>query len=481
MLSKLKFVVPPGHTIMEIIEDIVDDPNHATVVIDQTGRVIFCNKTYLRQLSFLPQNVLGKHIDDLYPSNRMSHVLKTGIPQKYYVFTVNGSDFIASSYPIFKDGKVVGVIGRSLFLTVEDAVDFCKMMANIQAQVKELRETEQTFKSKRYDFNKLIGYSPIFKKAKTLAKQIAQNNTTVLITGESGTGKDVFAKAIHYDGIRKNGPFIRVNCAAIPEQLLESELFGYNEGTFTGALKGGKRGKFELANGGTIFLDEIGEMPLSMQAKLLVVLQDKEIEPLGHQSEHPKKVDVRIIAATNQNLQKMVSEGSFRQDLFYRLNVINLHLPPLRHRKEDILPLGKYILNVIASRHSLQVTRCEPETEKIMNQYDWPGNVRELENCIESALWMASLEGQTTIGPKYMREVFSKYIANPMFQHPGSIIPITQGSQLPTMKDYINLCEKRLLEEVLKTTSGDKNAASKILDLHISALYKKINKYGLTM
>jgi transcriptional regulator with PAS, ATPase and Fis domain len=354
------------------------------------------------------------------------------------------------------------------------------MMTNIQAQVKASKETEQYFLSERYGFNKLIGYSPIFKKAKTLAKQIAQTDTTLLITGESGTGKDVFAKAIHYDGIRKNGPFIRVNCAAIPEQLLESELFGYSEGTFTGAIKGGKKGKFELANRGTIFLDEIGEMPLSMQAKLLVVLQDKEIEPLGNQSEHPKKVDVRIIAATNQDLQRMVSEGSFRQDLFYRLNVINLHLPPLRHRKEDILPLGTHILNGIASRNSLQVKRCEPETEKIMTQYDWPGNVRELENCIESALWMASLEGQTTIGPKYMQEVFSKYISNPVFQHPGFVIPIAQSSQLPTMKDYMNLCEKRLLEEVLITTMGNKQAAAKILDLHISALYKKINKHGLT-
>jgi transcriptional regulator with PAS, ATPase and Fis domain len=240
MLSKLKFVVPPGHTIMEIMEDIIDDPNHATIVIDQTGRVIFCNETYIKQLSFLPQNVLGKHIDDLYPSNRMTYVLKTGIPQKYYVFTVNGDDYIASSYPIIKDGQVVGVIGRSLFLTVEDAVDFSKMMTNIRAQVKASKETEQYFLSERYGFNKLIGYSPIFKKAKTLAKQIAQTDTTLLITGESGTGKDVFAKAIHYDGIRKNGPFIRVNCAAIPEQLLESELFGYSEGTFTGAIKGAK-------------------------------------------------------------------------------------------------------------------------------------------------------------------------------------------------------------------------------------------------
>jgi len=310
---------------------VLEDPNQAIIVLDEKGRIAYFNNTFLKDQGLQRKDVEGRFIDDVYAGGRMLKVLKSGIPEKGYVFMVNGRHFIASSYPIILNNRIIGVIGRSIFLEIEDAIEFVKMMNKFENELNATKEKVRKQDEFFSGFDKLIGNNPDFLRMKDLAQTVANTDTTILITGESGTGKDLFAKAIHYFSKRKFNNFIRINCAAIPEQLLESELFGYNEGTFTGALKGGKKGKFELADKGTIFLDEIGEMPLSMQAKLLVFLQEKEIEPLGSQFSQPKKIDVRVIAATNQDLEKRISEGHFRQDLYFRLNVINLTLPPLRN------------------------------------------------------------------------------------------------------------------------------------------------------
>lgn len=463
---------------MDIIDDVVDDPNHAVLLINKRGKIIFVNTCFLRQLGFRIEQVLGTYVDDLYTGEIMETV-QTGVPHKGYVFLVNGTYHIASSYPIYRNGKIIGAIGRSIFLNIAEANQFSKMISQLEEEFVKAKNLNYQLHSSKNSFDNLIGTSPIFLKIKSLAQGFANTDSTVLITGESGTGKDLYAKAIHYKSNRKNGPFIRINCAAIPEQLLESELFGYNEGTFTGAVKGGKKGKFELANKGTIFLDEIGEMPLSMQAKLLVVLQEKEIEPLGSQTLIPKKIDVRIIAATNQDLHKLVSEGKFRQDLYYRLNVINLNLPPLRYRKDDIPLLSRHILGKVLKRINNANINFEPEALKLMNDYNWPGNVRELENYIERSASMANIEGRSTIGQECIAELINLNISNPVFNRSGQKLPIAQGGKLPTLKEYMDLCEKRLLEETLRTTNGDKTSAAQILDLHISALYKKINKHGL--
>jgi transcriptional regulator with PAS, ATPase and Fis domain len=478
LLNEERFLLPTGYKMMDIIDDVVDDPNHAIIIINKYGKIIFVNNCFLHQLGFRLEQVLGTYVDDLYPG-KMMQTLKIGIPHKGYVFLVNGTYHIASSYPIYRDGKIKGAIGRSIFLNLVDASEFSKMISQLEAEFIKAKDLDYELHSRRSSFDSIIGKSPIFLKIKSLAKGFAKTDSTVLITGESGTGKDLFAKAIHYNSERKNGPFIRINCAAIPEQLLESELFGYNEGTFTGAIKGGKKGKFELANKGTIFLDEIGEMPLSMQAKLLVVLQEKEIEPLGSQTLFPKKIDVRIIAATNQDLHKLVADGKFRQDLYYRLNVINLNLPPLRYRKDDIPMLSKYILEKVLKRINNNNIAFDSEAIGLMNDYNWPGNVRELENYIERSASMANIEGRSTIGQECIAELINLSISNPSFHSTGNLLSISQGGKLPTLKEYIDLCEKRLLEEALRSTNGDKNAAAQILDLHISALYKKINKHGL--
>ena len=326
---------------------------------------------------------MGRHIEDFNPLGRTPEVLRTGKAIKAYFMPLNGQNTIASSYPVIINGEVIGVIGRSLFLEINDAYNIAKMMDTLENDIRSFKIREQNHQRTSNDFFNIIGENASFRKVRSLAQAVAQTDSTILITDETGTGKDLFARGIHLFSSRGQEPFVRVNCAAIPEQLLESELFGYEEGTFTGALKGGKKGKFELANQGTIFLDEIGEMPLSMQSKLLVVLQEKEIEPLGSQMNRSKKIDVRIIAATNQKLEEMVEAGSFRQDLYYRLNVINLEIPPLRNRKNDIGLLSESILKKINQRMGTEIHTIDPEVCQVFMDYSWPGNVRELENVIE--------------------------------------------------------------------------------------------------
>jgi transcriptional regulator with PAS, ATPase and Fis domain len=304
-----------------------------------------------------------------------------------------------------------------------------------------------------------------------MAMAMAGNDSTILITGETGTGKDLFAKAIHLSSNRKQRPFVRVNCAAIPVQLMESEMFGYEEGTFTGAVKGGKKGKFELANQGTIFLDEIGEMPLSMQAKLLTVLQEKEIEPLGSQLYRSKKVDIRVIAATNQKLGDMVAKGNFRQDLYYRLNVINIEIPPLRNRKSDIPMLADSIIEKICRRMEMGILNITPEAIQAFQDYDWPGNVRELENIIERSIIRARLQGKAYIQAEHIGELLQKNLSRPL--------ELEKACENMDLKNYLQIHEKLMLENVLYRSNGDKQRASKMLNIHLSALYKKMNKYGL--
>jgi len=249
-------------------------------------------------------------------------------------------------------------------------------------------------------------------------------------------------------------------------------LFGYEEGTFTGAIKGGKKGKFEMADHGTIFLDEIGEMPLSMQAKLLVVLQEKEIEPLGSQSQRSKKIDVRIIAATNQKLDEMVIEGRFRQDLYYRLNVINIEIPALRHRKSDIPMLAESIVEKVCHRMETVKYTIDSEVIRVLQNYDWPGNVRELENVLERAIIRAAMEGSTSIQVEHTGELLRKNVLPPL--------ELAPSCQTTDLKNYLQTHEKLMLEEVLHKTRGDKYLASEMLNIHLSALYKKMNKYGLS-
>lgn len=324
-----------------------------------------------------------------------------------------------------------------------------------------------------FGFNNIIGNSDSLNKAKNIASIASESYSTVLITGESGTGKELFARAIHNTSPRKHKPFIAINCAAIPEHLLESELFGYEEGSFSGAKKGGKPGKFELADRGTLFLDEIGDMSLHLQCKLLRVLQDKKIDRIGSCKNIP--IDVRVICATNKNLELMVANNEFRDDLFYRLNVFPINIPPLRHRKEDIKILINYWMIMYSKRMNKNVNKINPLALSALLDYSWPGNVRELQNTIEYSIIMAS-NGEILY--ENLPDRITKQEALKCFSYSNkSSIP--ENSNSITLLCDLEAFEIRKALLKFKNYKKDKDLAAEALGISRATLYRKIKEYGI--
>ncbi len=322
----------------------------------------------------------------------------------------------------------------------------------------------------KYTFGNLIGSAPSMLKIYDLISRVCETKTNVLITGESGTGKELVAKAVHYNGPLKDKPFVTVNCGAIPDTLIESELFGHKKGSFTGAIAD-KMGLFEVANGGTIFLDEIGEIPLQTQVKLLRVLQEKTFKRVG--STEDITVNVRIIAATNKDLMHEVSQGRFREDLYYRLNVIHIQLPPLRERKEDIPILAQHFLEKYNKQLDKDIKKISKEAMDALSSYDYPGNVRELENIIERTV---SLERGAAILPESLP---------PIIFHPGAGLSRRGGSEHLITMDGVNLeeivgnLEKDLIEKALKKAGGVKKKAAKLLGISFRSMRYRLEKYGM--
>lgn len=446
--------------LMATLEAVVENSYEGMVVIDDQERIILMNQFFLDVMGLKSQNVIGKDISEISPESKLPETLKTGLAQFGETWHVGGRDFIIMRIPIERDGKVVGAIGKTLFKNMEIAKMFAKKVVRLEENLAYYKEELGKFHSSQFVFDDIIGESPIMKAAKSIAERASCTTSTVLILGESGTGKEVFSHAIHKSSSRSKGPFIKINCAALPENLLESELFGYADGAFTGARKGGKPGKFELADKGTIFLDEIGDMSFSMQAKLLRVLQEREVERLG--GTQPIKVDVRIIAATNRNLHQMVIEHKFRLDLYYRLNVLVIDLPPLRDRREDIAPISRAIMQRINKRLGTLIQGFTSETLTILTAYDWPGNVRELENILERA--MVTCDEQW-IQPKHL-------------SLPGDLIHYLEPSE-KTLEVALAEAEREIIRQALRNTRGNKVHAAKILGIHRSLLYKKMTKLNM--
>lgn len=331
---------------------------------------------------------------------------------------------------------------------------------NIRLKTK-IDEIEQ-----KYSFRNIVARSEAMAHVFDLVSKVSEHKTTVLITGESGTGKELFAKAIHLDGPRASGPLVSINCAGIPENLLESELFGYRKGAFTDAVRD-KQGRFEEADGGTIFLDEIGEMPLSLQAKLLRVLQEEEITPLGDVGS--KKIDVRVIAATSKLLEKEIESGRFREDLFYRLNVMTIHLPPLRERRGDIPLLSGYFIDIFNKKLKKNIEGLSSEAMPILMEYTWPGNVRELENVIERAILL--VKGRW-ISPAELPENMKKA---------KKLAPYLGSDEDLSLKKASKWLERNLIERALKLTNGNRTQAAKVLEVSRPMLISKIKEYDLEL
>lgn len=363
-------------------------------------------------------------------------------------------------------------MGAYDYLTKPFKIDEVRLNIQNALRSRNLEVENRTLKKelvKEYSFQNMVGNSPAMHAIYDMVKRVSQTPTNVLITGESGTGKEVVAKAIHYNGPLKDKPFVTVNCGAIPENLMESEMFGHKKGSFTGAVAD-KAGLFEVADGGTLFLDEVGELPLTIQVKLLRAIQERVIRRVG--ATEDMKVDVRIIAATNRNLEEMVAKGGFRQDLFYRLNVINIKTPGLRERREDVPLLANHFLKKYNERLNKNIGAISTEAMEILKKYDYPGNVRELENLIERTV---ALEGGATILPESLPPMVNTSSGRKM----ASSNEIEIGDDGVDLDKVMGQIEKELLVKAIHAAGGVKKRAAKLLHISFRSMRYRIEKYNL--
>jgi PAS domain S-box-containing protein len=449
---------------LEMYERIFDSIYNGVMVTDVDGRITHFNKPYGKFLGLDPEAQIGRHCTEVVENTRMHIVARTGRAEINQSQELKGQNMVVQRIPIRKDGQVVAVFGQVMFKDVRDVRKLANRLSLLESKVKLYEEELLSLRSTRYTFKSIIGDSESIHRLKKEALQAAANAFPVLITGESGTGKELFAQAIHHASARKVHPFVRINCAAIPRDLLEAELFGYEKGAFTGARSSGKPGKFELAHRGTIFLDEIGDLPLEMQPKLLRVLEDKAFERVGGTT--VLRSDFRLIAATNQSLEQLMADGRFRKDLFYRLSVIPLPIPPLRERREDILPIAEELLRQLEQEANLEGVAFGPKAAAMLTGYDWPGNVRELSNVLERTA--ATLTGKTIRSadlPFYLSRSIKK--GDPKGE--ASI----RAAQVRA--------EKTAIRRALAETDYNKARAARLLGIHRTLLYKKMNKYGIAL
>ncbi|WP_343771119.1 sigma-54 interaction domain-containing protein [Clostridium malenominatum] len=445
---------------VKVLNFILEMAYDGIVVIDKDGIITMINKAYTEFLEIEQQWAIGRHVADVIENTRMHIVAKTLIPETAQLQRIKGKYMIANRMPVIENGELVAVIGKVLFKNIKELDLLYNKIRNIEDEYKKYKGEFEHSNSATYSFDNLIGKSKPFIQAKNLAKKSAHTNSNVLLRGESGTGKELFAHAIHRASERAYGNFVKVNCAAIPRDLLEAELFGYEGGSFTGARKEGKMGKFELAHEGTIFLDEIGDMPLHMQAKLLRVLQEKEVERVG--ANRSKKIDVRIIAATNRALEGMIKEGTFREDLYYRLNVITINIPPLRERPEDIEMLANYLTEKVSSKLNKKIKGLSKDASCSLMNYKWEGGVRELENVIERAINLVDYNG--LIECKHL---------------PKDIVKNKYEFENTSLNDIINVAEKDAILKALIACNWNKSLVAKMLNISRTSLYEKIEKHNI--
>jgi len=444
------------------LKAVIDASYDGILVADQDSVVIKVNEAFERTMGIAAKDILGATLDehDLLPVSLVQNVQDKKRRQST-ILEEAGSQLLLTANPIMNKN---GIIER-IVINVRDLTE----LNELRRQVEKSEELSRRYHSELHELRRnllkqegVVVQSVQMKKILDLVLRVALVDSTVLILGESGVGKEIVAKVIHTNSKRKDGPFIKVNCGAIPANLLESELFGYEPGAFTGASRDGKMGMFELAHNGTLFLDEIGDLPLPLQVKMLRVIQDKEIFRVGGQKS--RKVNVRLLAATNQNLEQMVEKGEFREDLYFRLNVIPINIPPLRERKEEIIPLVKKFQNNLSATYGLD-KQISPEAMDCFVNYDWPGNIRELENIIERTLVTSSSSVITPEDlPDYLLKVRNKW---------GS--PKVNISGIMPLKEAVIEVEKQLLEQALKEY-GSTYKVAQVLDVNQSTIVRKLNR-----
>lgn len=448
-------------TTMDRIFDPIPVP---IILVDKDSRVVMINEVFANYLQRPKEEILGEFVVDVDKNTRFPYVLKTKKAEIAWRHKFeNGHTAIVHRIPVLdEEGEVLYGFGLVLFQDLEEFREIIKRNKQLDSELFHIRNELKRIQGAKYSWENVIGSSEKMLQAKYMGRKAAMTTSSVLLLGDSGTGKELFAHAIHNDSGRSFYPFIKVNCAAIPHELLESELFGYEDGAFTGAKRGGKIGKFELANNGTIFLDEIGDMPMDMQVKLLRVLQEREIERIG--GNETIQLDLRVIAATNKNLLEEIENGNFREDLYYRLNVVPIDIPPLRERLDDLPQLVDTLMKKVSNQIGKYVTDINEDCMKVLSQYHWPGNVRELENVLERAINMSD---STTLFPSHLPIYLATSAKNIIV---GPIRPL---------KEAMDELEKQLILDTLKHTKWNKKKTADLLQIGRSSLYEKMAKHQI--
>lgn len=448
---------------LRYFKELVDQLYDGIIMCNKEGYITMINQTYCDFLGTTIEKSIGKHVTEVLENTRMHVVLETGKAELGQLMRIGDREIIVSRMPIREGDEVVGVLGKVVFNDLRELRSIVERYNIMERKLDFYRQELKRMVSAKYSFTHIFADHPMMQDAIQLAKKVANTKSSILILGESGTGKELFAHAIHESSTRSENAFVRVNCAAIPKDLMEAELFGYEEGAFTGAKKGGKPGKIELAHGGTLFLDEIGDMPLDMQVKLLRVLQEREVERIG--ATRPLSVDIRVIAATHRPLEELIKQGKFREDLFYRLHVFTINIPPLRELGRSILSLAAHLIKQLNHDLYTNVESISKRVEEIFLSHRWPGNVRELHNVLERAVQLAE-KGQLE----------AEHL--PVYLQDQPNISTEEGISLD-LEAELARTEKRVIQQAVKQCNGNKVQAAQLLGIHRASLYRKLEKFQL--
>jgi PAS domain S-box-containing protein len=446
----------------EMLELILDHSHEGVVLCDQQGKIRYFNRIYGETFGLSASKDIGKHITEIFPDARIPIVARTGTPEFGVIYRWKGQKLVVNRIPVKEKGRVIGVLTQVLFRDIAELRELSEKVNALQTKINIIGAELRHYFQAKYDLDDIIGDSQPILELKSQVRKHAHSSLPVLILGESGTGKELFAHALHRLSPRAKRAFMVINCAAIPKELMESELFGYEPGAFTGAAQKGRIGKLELVEGGTLFFDEIGDMPLEMQAKILRVIEEKEITKVG--ASKPVPVHFALIAATNREIEALVQKESFRSDLYYRINAIVLKIPPLRDRKEDIPPIAQHFAACSECNPSQRPIRFADEVFSVLREHEWPGNVRELKNIVNFALHNLASD-ESLIRIDHLPLSFLKKRQESPFS----------ASPLP-LKKVIRNKEKEILQEALRATSGNKIAAAKLLGISRSVFYEKLQR-----
>ncbi len=463
LLKRIVDDISSSREAQAILETLMENSQEAIVIVNESGSIVMCNEFFCHYLEIERGKVIGRNVNDILPELPLLNVLISGEPELAQVKLIRGKNVVVSSFPVFDGKKVSGAMAKIIFQNVHEMDPLVNKVNMLRSKLEFYKNQLEKTSGARYRLENIVGKSQVIAQLKEAIKKVAPGNSTVLLKGEAGTGKELFAHVLHLESPRRHKPFIKVNCSTVPENVLEADLFGYIEGAFHGAKKGGLIGKFELANHGTIFFDEISDMSPSLQEKLLKILQEKEIHRIGDEKRFP--VDLRVIASTKRNLEELIKTNKFREDLYYRLNVISLYIPPLRERKEDIEALINYLTEKYNLEFGKNVIGISSEVYNMFVKYAWPGNVRELENVMERAFNV--IEDQI-IQPHHL----------PMYLKKMSQSKIKISDRI-SLKTIMEDTERNVLVQALQRTGGNKVKAARLLGISRAGLYQKLEKYSL--